>query len=287
MANFVPFNQTHFRELERQFRELQSPIPSDHDFRRVPRGYAEINTLFDRSVVNGRGRGEVRIQRGHISERDHRLLADLQADLMYDIATIANRMDIPQDGYILRVTNRQVAITERGSEYYLLAEILDSDMRPTIIAPGCVESFHTAPVALFVSYSPRSCEPYCAPLMTSLAFREMSRHLRDTPLEQLRQEKCPSLAYALICAAIERRQRPSGNPQVELVSAQNTGTRLDFYLMPSVAAQVSREIVKIEAINQSFDPMFLITRDSGEGVQVSRVQLRRLGQFGQVSALVV
>jgi len=253
----------------------------------VPRGYAEINALFDRSVVNGRGRGEVRIQRGDISERDHRVLADLQADLMYDIATIANRMDIPQDGYILRVTNRQVAITERGSEYYLLAEILDSDMRPTIIAPGCAESFHTAPVALFVSYSPRSCEPYCAPLITSLAFREMSRHLRDTPLEQLRREKCPSLAYSLICAAIERRQRSSGNPQVELLAAHNTGMRLDFCLMPSAAARVSREIVKIDPVDKCFDPMFLITRDSGEGVQVWQVQLRRLGQFGQVSALVL
>ena len=287
MVNFTPFNQQHFRELERQFQELTSTIPTEHDFRGVPRGYAEINKLFYRSMANGRRRNEACIQKEALSDHDHKVLATLQSDLGYDIATIAHDMNIPQDGYTLRVTNRQVMITGTGKEYYLLAQILDSDMRSTIIAPGCVESFYSAPVALFVSYSPCSYEPSCAPLVTALAFREMSQRLRNTQLDELKREWCPTFAYSLVCAAIERREKPPVSPSTEGGAGQATGLRLDFYFMPPVDVGVSQQIQKIEFVSRYFDPTFSVTRNLGTGVETTHVQLRRSAQFGQVGALVL
>jgi hypothetical protein len=178
-------------------------------------------------------------------------------------------------------------MTGKGaSEYYLRVEVLDGNLRPTILTDGCVQSFRKAPVAFMVCWDKRAREAFARPMLTANAFNEVMEHLRVSPLSTLTGFPTPNYAFLTICNAMQK-----------YIDDRDRGGRLGYpvsdreyvgqYLSSAREYEgIAKEILSLEVTGGHYAPRIAVT-SLMDGVPTRfDIEVKRHFNFGWVAAKV-
>lgn len=210
-SKFEPFAPKDFSPLLEKLKSMpESYFPSDQDLRPSMRGYAEIHKMYRSACFDGRRGPKVKMACNPSDATSLSGLDRLANNFTSEQSAFAHRHGIPANGFSTCIVDRARVEDHGSSSYFLLAETLDSSLRPTLIGPGFVETYSKGPVATVARLLADDGKMAVQPLFTALAFREMASSLISTPLPELLKVPSPSFGFALICGAIEERlRRPS------------------------------------------------------------------------------
>jgi hypothetical protein len=284
--NFRPYPPSN---LDKFLRELSSDKlslhPESQELRNAPRGYAEINQMYHKALFDRRG-ASVRLDFNPKDSIDREVLKGVEREFSQELFTLAQRYEIPRHGFSISIQDRSVITGKGASEYYLRVEVLDGNLRPTILTDGCVQSFHKAPVAFMVCWDKRSRESFARPMLTATAFNEAMEHLRASPLSTLIQFPTPNYAFLSICNAMQK-----------YIDDHDRGNTFDFplddrqyagqYLCSARQYEgIAKDILSLEVTGGHYAPHVAVT-SLMDGVPTRfDIQVKRHFDFGWVAARV-
>lgn len=286
--NFRPFAP---RDLDRFLQELRDPNStfdvnsSCRDLRPSPGGYAEINQMYHRAIFDRRGTA-VRLTFNPQDPVHRDTLWQVKTAFCQELQTLAQRYEIPKHGFAISIQDCSVVTGKKALEYYLRVEVLDGNLRPTIITDGCVQSFQKAPVAFMVSWDSRVREAFARPILTATAFNDLMRNLRDTPLDRLAKIPTPNYAFLLICNAMQKYIDDS-NRKTDLGFSFDDREFTGQYLSsPREYEGIARDIEHLEVTGGYYSPRVAVTcAVDGEPTRFE-IEVKRHFNFGWVAAQV-
>ena len=284
--NFRPFPPS---ELERYQQKLSDPKPALHpapqELKNAPRGYAEINVMYHKALFDRRGTS-VRLEFNPKDPVNKEILKRVESDFCRELYTLAQRYEIQKHGFSISIQDRSVMTGKGAAEYYLRVEVLDGNLRPTIMTDGCVQSFQKAPVAFLVCWDKRAREAFARPMLTTTAFNEVMEHLRGTPLSELARFPSPNYAFLMICNAIQK-----------YIDDRDVRSRIGFfvddreyvgqYLSSSREYEgIAKEIVGLEVLGGCYSPHVAVTSVMDGTPTRFELEIKRHFNFGWVAAQV-
>lgn len=289
LQNFPAFRPEDFSRALEEVKGLPDNYrPKPEELQKSVRGYAEVNRMYHAACFDGRRGPYVRMHFNPSVGVDANILTDLSEKFFAQVGDMAAHYKIPKEGYSICIQDKSCLIIKDEYEYFMLAEILDGHLRPTIIGPGCVDSFMTAPVAFVVGFNGKVDVGFMFPIFTVLAFREVVKKVSETPLHELQRIPTPSHGFSLICGAICRslNDDESGPSWLKNSLAGEDGQceRLKPIFMPSNFNCVSDAVRELTFEGSLHCPIFKVTCDFDGSIQEYKVKLARNTRFGQVTA---
>lgn len=286
-STFQPFRSEDFNTV------LQGPSSRPDDYfsiasglPKVMRGYAEIHKLYHAACLGGRRGHRVYLHNNPSDNFSRRILNSIQLDFHADHAITSHQLGIAAHSTSVCIINRTCVEHADGREYFVLAETLDSALKPTVLGPGLVETFGMGPVAMVIHARLDTDGVSCAPIFTSMSFREVAQTLATTALQELKEIPCPSYGYALLCQAIHDRIY---SPRAELwedearsFGAGRENARSSFQGMSAELLQISAGIRSIKPVGAYLTPKFSVEgqfEGYSESFYVSLIRNARTGQL--------
>jgi hypothetical protein len=284
--NFRPFPPS---ELERYQGKVNDPKPALHpesqELKAAPRGYAEINAMYHKAVFDRRGTS-VRLEFNPKDPVSKDILKRVEVQFCQELYVLAQRYEIQKHGFSISIQDRSVMTGKGAAEYYLRVEVLDGNLRPTILTDGCVQSFHKAPVAFMVCWDKRAREEFARPMFTTTAFNEVMEQLRRTPLSELARFPSPNYAFLMICNAMQK-----------YIDDQDVRSRLGLpiddreyvgqYLSSAREYEgIAKEIVALDVVGGHYSPHVVVTSVIDGAPTRFELEIKRHFNFGWVAAQV-
>ena len=295
-STFKPFRPEDFEAvLDKTASVPDSYFPTELELPKTMRGYAELQKLYHAACIGGRRGESLYLEQSPTDEYGRAILKLLQVDFESDHAVAAHVLGIAAHATSVCINNRTSVQSSKGREFFMLAEVLDSALKPTLLGPGLVETFGMGPVATVLYARPDEELVASTPIFTAMSFREMARTLATTPLPDLKRLPCPSFGYLLLCDAIFERVY-SAHPGKRYEEHRSGGSlpsssepRLDLSAremllgMSPEITELSFGIRKIDPVGTSLTPGFAVECEIDGSPAQFEVWLLRNHRTGQVS----
>lgn len=284
--NFRPFPPSELERYQQTPDDPKSALhPDPQELKTVPRGYAEINLMYHKALFARRG-SSVRLEFNPKDPMSREILKRVESEFCQELFVLAQRYEIQKHGFSISIQDRSVITGNDAAEYYLRVEVLDGNLRPTIITDGCVQSFQKAPVAFMVCWDKRAREEFARPMLTTTAFNEVMEHLREAPLSELARFPTPNYAFLMICNAMQK-----------YIDDQDIRSRLGIsvddreyagqYLSSAREYEgIAKEIVGVEALGGCYSPLVAVTSVIDGTPTRFEIEIKRHFNFGWVAAKV-
>lgn len=270
-STFEPFRPQDFDSVLKKTASIpDSYFPTSLELPKTMRGYAELQKIY-RAVCSGGRRGEsLYIEQTPLDEYGRAILKLLQVEFESDLVVASHVLGIPAHATSVCINNRTSVQSSSGREFFVLAEVLDSALKPTLVGPGLTESFGMGPVATVLYARPDDEIIANLQVFTAMSFREMARTVATTPLSDLKKLPCPSYGYMLLCEAIYDRvySAPPSGGEEELASHSmwryTSDPRLDLSSKEKLTGmcpemvELSSGIHKITPVGTGLTPGFFV-----------------------------
>lgn len=296
LHNFPPFNPSQFSTMLDEVRKLpENYHPTDAEFGKTLRGHAEINKLYRSACFDGRRGPSVKMHFNPHTASDAEAFNQLFCEFRNEQASFAQQHGIHPDGYATCILDHSLLTEGDESSYFLLVEVLDGNLHPSILGPGSVESFTQGPVAMMIGTTQKPGSEFACPIFTRLAFRELTHRLASTPLAQLQRSPTPSHAYALLCDAIKQHiSSPSDSayrdvygdvtPLEELdVADMGRSQGINFLNMPRDFSFASEAVRHVEDESSYLDPRFKVVCNFDGRVETFVVKFQLNSRWGNIN----
>lgn len=270
-GTFKPFHPEDFDSLLKRTAAVpDSYFPTNLELPKTMRGYAELQKIYRAICLGGRRGESVHLEQNPSDQYGRTVLDLLQANFEVDHALAAHVAGIAAHSTSVCINNRSSVQSSSGREFFMLAEVLDSTLKPTLLGPGLVETFGMGPVATVLYSRPDDEVAVTTPIFTAMSYREMARTVATTPLPDLKKLPCPSFGYMVLCEAIYDRVYlpPSSfedsDPGGRWASFNQTEPRLDISAKDKLLGmspemnEISAGIRSIEPVGTSLTPGFTV-----------------------------
>jgi|688.fasta_scaffold05602_18 hypothetical protein len=270
-GTFKPFRPEDFDSLLKRTASVPDTyFPTALELPKTMRGYAELQKIYRAICLGGRRSETVHLEQNPSDPYGRNVLNILQANFEVEHTVAAHVAGIVAHSTSVCINNRTSVQSSAGREFFMLAEVLDSSLKPTLLGPGLIETFGTGPVATVLYSRPDDDLAVSTPIFTAMSFREMARTVVTTPLPDLKKLPCPSFGYMLLCEAIYDRVYSSPRSSGDMGSRggqaplHHSEPRLDLSEqekllgMSAEMNEISVGIRKIDRVGTSLTPGFTV-----------------------------